>query len=279
MQHGDTRAPRPETRAISSKGDGVYPFFALACAITWGLDLPYVLACLRHETPPPWALNLTGLGAFGPMLAALVIAGRRRELGSVFGRWRTNPLWILVGLALSPCLHLVATSIEVALGGRPAHWFYPPVEPERLAALFVFPLGEEFGWRGFAYPRLANRHGPVRGSLILGAFWTLWHLGMMFGPEKGPDVVTFGSMLVLLLAGSVVWAWVFERGSRSMAVALALHMSAHLDNDQRAPESEVRLRVLRLAVMVAAAVLAARALSKRAGGAPPAGGLARSGHA
>ncbi|MFO0589406.1 MAG: type II CAAX endopeptidase family protein [Polyangiaceae bacterium] len=266
MRTGQTQAEPSGMTASAGAGDGVYPFFALACAITWALDLPYVLASLRHETPPAWALGLTGLGAFGPMLAAIVIAGRRRELRGVFGRWRTGPVWILVGLALSPCLHLVATSLEVALGGRPAHWFYPPVEPERLAALVVFPIGEEFGWRGFAYPRLADRHGPVRGSLILGAFWTLWHLGMMFGPDKRPDLVTFGSMLALLLAGSVVWAWVFERGSRSMAVAIALHMSAHLDNDQRAPESEVRLRVLRLAVMVIAAVFAARALSKNPGG-------------
>lgn len=248
-------------RGLRSTGGEVYPFFALACAITWGLDLPYVLASLRNETPPPWALGLTGLGAFGPTLAALVIAGRRGELRDVFGRWRTGPIWILVGLAIMPALHLVATLIEVALGGRPAHWFYPPVEPERLAALVMFPLGEEFGWRGFAHPRLARRHGPVTGSLILGFFWAIWHLGMMFGPGKTPDLVTVGSMIVLLMAGSVVWAWVFERGNRSMAVALALHASAHLDNESRAPESEVRLRVLRLAVIVVAAGFAARALS------------------
>lgn len=252
-----------------STGSEAYPFFALACAITWGLDLPYVLASLRHEAPPPWALGLTGLGAFGPTLAALVIAGRRGELRDVFGRWRTGPIWILVGLAMMPFLHLVATVVEVALGGHPAHWFYPPASPERMAALVVFPLGEEFGWRGFAHPRLAARHGPVVGSLILGFFWTIWHLGMMFGPDKTPDLVTVSSMLLLLCAGSVVWAWVFERGRRSMAVAIALHVGIHLDNDQRAPESEVRLRVLRLVVLVIAAGFAARALSaKRADPAP-----------
>ncbi len=79
-----------------------------------------------------------------------------------------------------PGLHLVATLVEVALGGRPAHWFYPPIEPERMAA-----------------------------------------------------------------------------------VAIALLVGIHLDNDQRAPESEVRLRVLRLAVLVLAAGLAARALSAK----------------
>ncbi len=50
-------------------------------------------------------------------------------------------------------------------------------------------------------------------------------------------------------------------GTEPDAVALALHASAHLDNESRAPESEVRLRVLRLAVIVVAAGFAARALS------------------
>jgi uncharacterized protein len=249
--------------ASKSGGREVYAYFALACAITWLLDLPYVLAMVRHVAPPPYALPLTGLGAFGPTLAALAIAARRRELRDVFGRWRTHPIWILVGLGLLFPLHIAATAIDVALGGHPAHWFYPPVEPERMAALVVFPLGEEFGWRGFAHPRLAKRHGPVVGSMILGAFWGLWHLGMMFTPEKSPDVLMVGALMAEMAVWSIVWAWVFERGQRSMAVAIALHMGAHLDNVTRAPESEVRLRVLRFFVAAVAAVIAARALSAK----------------
>jgi hypothetical protein len=60
---------------------------------------------------------------------------------------------------------------------------------------------------------------------------------------------------------SVVLAWIFERGNRSMAVAIAFHMGGHLDNVTRAPESELRLRVLRFLVLGAAAALAAYALT------------------
>jgi membrane protease YdiL (CAAX protease family) len=243
-------------------------FFTLACGITWCLDLPFALATLRNLPPPSWALPLTGLGALGPTLAAFAIAARRRELRDVFGRWRTSPLWILIALALPIGLQLVATLIEVALGGHPARWFYPPVEPERMAALVMFPLGEEFGWRGFAYPRLARRYGPVIGCAILGPVWALWHLGMMVTPGRAPDLVSLGAWMLTMTAGSLVWAWVFERGRRSMAVAIALHVAVHLDNVNRAPESEVRLRVLRFVVLVVAAALAARALSARASGAP-----------
>lgn len=245
----------------TSRSSDVYVFFALAFAITWALDAPWVLACLRHEAPPPYALPLSGLGAFGPTIAAFLMALRRRELRDVFGRWRTAPVWILVGLLLQFPLHIVANLIELALGGHPANWFYPPVAPERIAALIIFPLGEEFGWRGYAHARLYDRHGPVIGMMILGAFWCVWHLGMMFTPDRSPTLLMVATMMATLMAGSMLWAWVFERGQRSMAVAIALHMGAHLDNDQRAPESEVRLRVIRFLVLAAAAALAARALT------------------
>jgi uncharacterized protein len=239
-------------------------FFVLACVITWMFDAPLALAWLRHETPADYALGLVALGAFGPTFAAILVAVRRHEVRSVFGTWRTNPLWIVIGLFAPLALHLPATALEVALGGQPAQWFYPPVLPEHVAALVLFSVGEELGWRGYAYPRLAEQLGPVIGSVILGAVWGLWHLGMWFTPEHGaPALFTVVRYMVELALWSVVFAWVFERGNRSMAVAFALHAGGHVDNVFRAPESEVRLQVLRFLVLVVAAAVAARALTSK----------------
>jgi uncharacterized protein len=172
-------------------------------------------------------------------------------------------VWILVGLLTPLALHLPATAIEVALGGRPAQWFYWPDRPEFIAAMLVFPVGEEFGWRGYAYPRLTRLHGPVLASLIVGAVWAVWHLGMWVTPEHGaPAASTVALGVVELALASVVFAWVFERGGRSMAVAIAMHAGGHLDNVSHAPESELRLRALRMVVLVVAAALAARALAR-----------------
>jgi membrane protease YdiL (CAAX protease family) len=246
----------------SPRASDVYLFFGLALGITWLLDLPYALACIRGVPPPAYALPLVGLGAFGPLIGAFVMGLWRRELRDVFGRWRTNPLWIVVALFAPMALHAVATLVEVALGGHPAQWLYLPVAPERQVALIVFSLGEEFGWRGYAYPRLVEKRGPVIGNLILGLFWGLWHTGMLFAPDKAPSMLAVLAMIELM-PWSIVIGWVFERGRRSMAVALAIHAGAHLDNTNLSPESEVRLRLLRFAVVVAAAALAAWALTRR----------------
>jgi uncharacterized protein len=258
-----TESHLPTASAIGRPGNP-WVFAALACTITWTLDLPAALAFLRGEPPAPGALLLAGLGAFGPTLAVVAMGRTRGTWGEVFGRWATSPRLVLLALALPAAVHLPATLIEVALGGEPAQWFYPPVRAEHVAALIFFSVGEEFGWRGYAYPRLAERHGPVVGSLVLGAIWGAWHLLMFVTPERGMPAPT--TMLVAtaeLALWSVIIAWLFEKSGRSMAVAIAIHAGAHLDNVHRAPEDELRLRILRFAVLAIAAAIAARALSRR----------------
>jgi membrane protease YdiL (CAAX protease family) len=131
--------------------------------------------------------------------------------------------------------------------------------------MVMFSFGEEFGWRGFAYPRLEARCGPVVGSLLLGSVWGLWHLGMLFAPEPlralPPETILI--YMADLALWSVVIAWIFERGNRSIGVAIAVHAGAHLDNVSRAPETEIRLRILRFAVLAVVAAFAARWLSWR----------------
>ena len=253
------------TSEPESSVDGSYDlplFCVLACFITWATNLPWASACATRTSAPPYALPLIALGAFGPTFAATALAARRGALSGVFGRWHTRVCWVVLALFMSPiALHLPATLLEVALGGEPAQWFYPPLEPERVAGLLVFSVGEEFGWRGYAYPRFVRQYGPVLGNLLLGAVWGLWHYGMMFTPERGaPALSAVLSMMLHLALGSVVWAWLFEKGERSMAVAIALHVGAHLDNVSRAPATEVRLEALRLGVLFIAAACAACAL-------------------
>jgi membrane protease YdiL (CAAX protease family) len=252
------------SRAQVERSDVAW-FFAFACGITWLLDLPLAFAWASHGPVPAYAMPLVGLGAWGPSLAAFVLAARRRALRDAFGRWRTNPLWVLTALFIPLAVQLPPTAIEVALGGHPAHWLYPPIRPEHFAALVMFPFGEEFGWRGFAYPRLERLFGPVLGSLILGCAWGLWHLGMLFAPDplRALPPQTILIYMADLALWSVVVAWVFERGNRSIAVAIAIHAGEHLDNVSRAPEAEVRLRLLRFAVLAVVAALAARSLAAR----------------
>src|SRR6185295_7713072 len=122
---GTTSANRPASDATQT-----YGFFALACFTTWMFAWPAALAWMQHRAPGPAAVALVGLSAFGPLIAVLAVAGPRKQLRQVFGRWRTNPVWIAVALATPIVVHLVATALFVAIGGRPDRWFHPPNTPE-----------------------------------------------------------------------------------------------------------------------------------------------------
>ena len=51
-------------------------------------------------------------------------------------------------------------------------------------AYFFGPTNEEFGWRGYALDRLLSKHGFLKGSVILGFFWGIWHLPWCFYPGQ-----------------------------------------------------------------------------------------------
>jgi membrane protease YdiL (CAAX protease family) len=186
-------------------------------------------------------------------------------LREVFGRFRAKPLWLVGALLLPLSLHLVARLIEHALGGNIARWFWLPQASAQIAALFVFSVGEEFGWRGFAHARLSERFGSVLGPLLTGLIWGIWHLAYVVTPSGTIELARFSVMLVELMLWGVVIAWLFERTGRSMAVAIAVHAGAHLDNSAQIPRGEWRLQLLALTVLAIAALFAARAL--RAAGA------------
>lgn len=216
-----------------------WPFFAATFAITWLLQLPAVLVVLgRLPGPVERFMAPMGLGAFGPLLGALLVARWGRGGGGVralFRPLRTWPgvTWPLVALGLSGAIFVAAKAVYTLAGGHdPGPWFYPPLDPPRIVALFVFPFGEELGWRGFAQPRLQARHGVLTASLLVGLLWGLWHIPMFL--VAGLSLGAYALALPFFLAGSVVFGWLYGRTRAGLWLAILAHVGAHLSNTHQA---------------------------------------------
>jgi membrane protease YdiL (CAAX protease family) len=212
-------------------------FFLLSFAFTWGY---FWLILVPLNLPGP----LFALGAAGPTVSAFLVlaltSGKPGVLRLVRSmvHWRVGVPWYLVPLLGVPALML--SSYLVVPGGladfRAPDWSFLPFYLGEFAfTLFLAggPLLEEGGWRGFALPRMQRRHGPVLGTVILGALWSLWHLPFFVGPlsATGPDAtfvsvsVAFVEFSIGLIGFSVVVTWVLNNCGGSALMAILLHLA------------------------------------------------------
>ncbi len=139
-------------------------------------------------------------------------------------------MWYLFILAYPLALHLCVTGIDYSLGGEKPVLFstaYNVVSP-LLYGLGVIVMnllrgfGEEVGWRCFALPRLQVSAGPLRGSLILGILWGVWH----FSPMNLPVLVQNPLWVLLSIIGTTfIYTWLYNRIQGSLLVAILFHAS------------------------------------------------------
>lgn len=72
----------------------------------------------------------------------------------------------------------------------------------------LFAVGEEAGWRGVMYPALKSRWGTLKGRIIGGVIWGIWHWPIMLlaGYEYGTSywgAPVTGPLLFCLIATSM----------------------------------------------------------------------------
>jgi membrane protease YdiL (CAAX protease family) len=92
-----------------------------------------------------------------------------------------------------------------------------------LILLLGGPMGEEFGWRGYALPLLQDRFGWRAASLGLGLVWGLWHLPLFFIDGTSQAHIPLALFLLSVVAMSVLFSWLVNRTAGSVVAALVLH--------------------------------------------------------
>src|SRR5262249_40361049 len=114
------------------------------------------------------------------------------------------------------------------------------------------PLGEEFGWRGFALPRLLHRRSPLSAALILGVIWWAWHLPTFFIQTLSQSQLSIPLFLVNSIALSILMTGLYIRTRGDLLLMILVHLMANYCGTIGIPFSaevgaEVALAVLILA--------------------------------
>ena len=206
-----------------------WPFMIVDAFGSWGM-LPFRLPAFA--SPAGIVVNL--LMGYGPAFAALIVTAATEGKGSVLALlrrllvWRVGLQWYalaIFGLAIPTAITL---GLYTLLGGEVVG---PPLSLglilQQLVLFLLLALfnGEELGWRGYALPRLQANRSALAASLILGVPWTLFHLPYFFTQGSTFTSIPPLSYLLLTMATSIIFTWVFNNTRGSVLLVHLLHQA------------------------------------------------------
>lgn len=206
-------------------------FFVLTFVWTWGL---WAITSFIGRLPLGMNTALFFASAFGPSAAAIVVTlafGGGRSLRDWLGRclnWRIAWRWYALVLMAPPIVMVAALIIHAAFGGvippsPVAGHVFIAIAQVPLIALFGGPVGEEFGWRGYALPVLTARIGWRKASLVIGAVLGLWHVPLFYMANTAQADLPMALFLASSVALSVAFARLSVNTGFSVVPAILLH--------------------------------------------------------
>ncbi len=213
-----------------------YPAFSLfILALTLGVA---PIAPVAAGLLPPAFFQLAALSA---SVAGIILAGVEGHKGAIrelLGRaliWRVGLRWWLFVLLFPVIPSMGGLYLARLFGGPTVDWsgldpLYSII-PTMLFLIIFAGLGEEFGWRGFAIPRLQTRYNALVTSLVIGTFHALWHTPLFFidglmQHRLAQDVgfiTAFSVYAIFVIALSVQLTWVFSKTKGSVLLAAVFH--------------------------------------------------------
>ena len=251
-------------------------YYAGALALTWAAWAPLVLGRIVVR-PGGWPSHAPGL--LGPALAALFVTAVAdgpdglAQIGRSLVRWRFGPgAWLMVA---SPLLLFAATALVTTALGRPLAWDqlgtmngFPVGSPLVLGLLLVVinGIGEETGWRGFAFRELRARHGLVMSGLLVAPIWALWHVPSFAVLETyrglGPGELL--GFVIGIASGAIVLGWLYEKSGGSLLAVSLWHGTFNLFTATAAARGPLAAVETTAVIVLAVGLVARQAARSRA---------------
>ena len=206
-------------------------FFLLV--FTLSVPVWLIAAALGGELMP--GLPLSALGAFCPMLAALVFVYREDKRAGVLALLKRSfdfrrigrKRWYVPIVALMPGVGVLVYGLM--------RWMGMPVPVPQLAVLptllmflgfFAGALGEELGWSGYAIDPMQARWGALRASVHLGLVTTLWHIVPLVQAHR--PLAWIAWWCVYSLAARLLIVWLYTSTGKSVFAAALFHTMLNL---------------------------------------------------
>jgi membrane protease YdiL (CAAX protease family) len=157
-----------------------------------------------------------------------------RELLSSLFAWRTKFRWYALAIALPSFVFVLsACAVLMLFPGKTGH-LSALVLVNTLLALPTGPVCEEIAWRAFALRKLEHRYSRLSSALIIGVYWSVWHVPMWLLTLKFLTATQLVIIFVNLICWSVIFAFLYERSGQSLPVTILLHITYMVVSNQTA---------------------------------------------
>ncbi len=211
-------------------------FLALACC-------PFAVYVSSQKRLEKFKLPLLLFGLSVPCITALVMIYTTSNGILIADFWhrlllfKISAPYLLFILLLMPCVICLATLVSLFFGCT-AEQFFLTKEMSVMKGwaffgiaipLFLAPLIEELGWRGYGVDSLRANFNLFNTSMLFGLLWSVWHLPVFF--LKGyyhNELWNLGKVYVLnyfvsAFAVAFLMNWVYYKTGRSIPVIVLFH--------------------------------------------------------
>jgi membrane protease YdiL (CAAX protease family) len=227
MPHLRTRIDDKEPIMPTSRSATATVSLFIAITLVISAAVVYVLG---HLLDNPDAAILTVLV---PTTVAVVMTAREAGWSGVrkFLRLRGSApvsVRLVVTAALTiPVLALTAIALGSAVTGESYDIGMPAEGLVILLPLLIVVIGEEYGWRGFALPRLQVRYSALVTSLIVGVAWWMWHYPPSLIETGVPLDTPFWLFGIFVVSMAVVMTSIFNASGGSVGLTTLFHLASN----------------------------------------------------
>ena len=218
-------------RPVASNRRSPLTYFALTIA----LSIPFWVAGAMTNFQLLPAIPVSALGFLCMVGAASILVYRENGLVSVVELLKRSfdvkrvraRLWYVPTILLMPCI-MVLSYVAMRLMGvpLPTPQFSFVTTLALFVAFFIAALGEELGWSGYAIDPLQDRFGALRGALLLGIVWAVWHFIPLLSVQRSVDFIAWWSLGTV--ASRVIITWLYNNTGRSVFIATLFHAMENL---------------------------------------------------